>query len=146
MNGKDILETLQTEGQVIGTLITHGSPFWPPKVAEIGFDFVFIDTEHIALDRTQVSWMCQTYHALGMAPFVRIPSPDPYQACVVGDDGAVGIIAPYIETPEQVRQLVGATKLRPLKGRSLERWLSGEEEPSDEVEKRILPTETAAKS
>ena len=137
MNGNEISEVLRNDGHVIGTLITHPSPFWPPKVAEIGFDFVFIDTEHIALDRAQVSWMCQTYNALGVAPFIRIPSPDPYQASVVDDDGAVGIIAPYIETPEQVRQLVGATKLRPLKGRSLERWLSGEEEPDDELKEYI---------
>ena len=137
MNGKELLECLQNKGKAIGTLITHPSPFWPPNVAQIGFDFIFIDTEHIALDRTQVSHMCHTYNALGLAPFVRIPSPDPYQACMVADDGAVGIIAPYIETPEQVRKLVGATKLRPLKGRSLERWLSGEEEPGDELKEYI---------
>ena len=36
---------------------------------------------------------------------------------MVLDGGACGIVAPYVETAEQVRQLVGAVKLRPLKGK-----------------------------
>jgi 4-hydroxy-2-oxoheptanedioate aldolase len=88
-------------------------------VAGCGLDFVFIDTEHIALDRAQLSWMCQTYAALGLPPLVRIPSPDPYQACMVLDGGAAGIIAPYVESVAEVQALRGAVKLRPLKGARL---------------------------
>lgn len=102
-----------------GTLIVSSSPRWPDTVAKLGLDFVFIDTEHIALDREQLSWMCQTYRALGLPPLVRIPSADPYQACMVLDGGAAGIVAPYVETVEQVRALRGAVKLRPLKGARL---------------------------
>jgi 2-keto-3-deoxy-L-rhamnonate aldolase RhmA len=83
-------------------------------------DFVFIDTEHIALDRSQVSQMCKS---LGLVPVVRIPSPDPFEASMALDGGACGIIAPYIETPEQVRQLVGAVKYKPLKGARLQKLL-----------------------
>ena len=36
------------------------------------------------------------------------------------DAGAIGLVAPYIETVEQVVKLVGAAKLRPLKGNKLE--------------------------
>ena len=41
------------------------------------------------------------------------------------DGGANGIIAPYVETPEQVRKLSGAVKLRPVKGAVLEGTVSG---------------------
>lgn len=126
MNGKEIKEQLKSGGQIFGTLITHSSPFWPEKVSEIGFDFVFIDTEHISLDRTQVSSMCRMYDAKGLAPIVRLTSPDPYLAATTSDDGAVGIVAPYVESPEQVRELVGATKLQPLKGELQKSLLSGE--------------------
>lgn len=64
--------------------------------------------------------MCRTYAALGLAPIVRIPSPDPYEACVALDGGAEGVLAPYIEMPEQVRRLAGAVRHRPLKGALLE--------------------------
>ena len=87
---------------------------------------MFIDTEHNTLDRSQVGWMCRTYSALGMAPIVRIPAPDPYQATVALDDGATGVVAPYVETVEQVQALRGAIKHRPLKGARLEARLRGE--------------------
>ena len=69
-----------------------------------GLDFVFIDTEHNALDRLQLAWMCEAYRAVGVAPIVRIPEPDPYRACMALDGGAEGIIAPYVETPSRCRR------------------------------------------
>lgn len=102
-----------------GTLIVSPSPRWPDVVAGLGLDFVFIDTEHVALDRAQLAWMCQVYGARGLAPLVRIPSPDPYAAAMALDGGAAGIVAPYVETVEQVRALCGAVRLRPLKGERL---------------------------
>ena len=110
---------------LFGTLIVSPSPRWPEAVCGCGLDFVFIDTEHIALDRAELSWMCRTYAALGLPPLVRIPSPDPYTAAMVLDGGAAGVIAPYVETAEQVQALRGAVKLRPLKGRKLRGILEG---------------------
>jgi 4-hydroxy-2-oxoheptanedioate aldolase len=94
-------------------------------VRACGLDFVFIDTEHIAIDRAQLSWMCQTYGALGLPPIVRIPSPDPHAATMVLDGGAAGVVAPYVETVEQAQALRGAVKCRPLKGQRLEDVLRG---------------------
>ena len=126
MDGISLKQHLNQNKRAYGTAILTASPLWPPVVKKIGIDFVFIDTEHIALDRSELSWMCRTYSALGLPPFVRIPSPDPYQACQVLDGGAAGLIAPYIESPEQVRDLVGAVKFRPLKGQRLESFLKGD--------------------
>ena len=116
---KFFAERLRRADRLYGTLIVSPSPHWVPVVASLGLDFVFIDTEHIPLDREKLAWMCQAYHAVGLPPIVRITSPDPYEACVALDGGAVGIVAPYVETPEQVRELVGAVKKRPLKGRTV---------------------------
>lgn len=110
---------------VVGTLLVADSPRWPAQIAQIGLDFVFIDTEHIAIDRQPLSWMCQTYAALGLPPIVRVPSPDPYAATMALDGGAAGVVAPYVETVEQVKALVGAVKLRPIKGSRLADTLAG---------------------
>lgn len=112
-----------------GTLIVSPSPSWPNLVSTIGLDFVFIDTEHIPIDRYDLSWMCRAYRAMNIAPVVRIPAPDPYQACTVLDGGACGVIAPYVETVEEVQKLVGAVKLRPIKGDKLKQILSGKSSP-----------------
>jgi 4-hydroxy-2-oxoheptanedioate aldolase len=125
MTGKELKATLKQGESVLGTMIVSPSPRWMDVIGQLDLDFVFIDTEHIAIDRHQLSWMCHGYAGKGMAPIVRIPSPDPYQACMVLDGGAAGIVAPYVETAEQVQQLSGAVKNRPLKGKKLQDYLDG---------------------
>ena len=45
-----------------------------------------------------------------------VPRLQPYRVTEYLDAGARGIVAPYLESVEQAKMLVGATKLRPLKG------------------------------
>lgn len=125
MTGKNFKETLKKGGRVYGTLIVSTSPKWVEVIDQLDLDFVFIDTEHIPIDRQQLSWMCYGYAGKGMLPLVRIPSPDPYQACMVLDGGAKGIVVPYVETAEEVIQLNGAVKTRPIKGRKLQNLVEG---------------------
>ncbi|MDZ7606168.1 MAG: aldolase/citrate lyase family protein [Cyclobacteriaceae bacterium] len=129
----DLKKKLQQGHTVFGTCITSGTPRWAGQVAGANLDFVFLDTEHIALDRAELSTLCNHYKALGITPIVRIPKPDPYRASQVIDDGAIGVIAPYLETVDQIRDLVGATKYRPLKGERLGAILSGEKIASGEL-------------
>lgn len=116
MNNQQFAAALHEGKRVYGTCVVSPSPLWPGYLAETGLDFVFIDTEHQPLDRQTLCAMCQSYSAHGIAPLVRILSPDPYLASQAMDAGACGIVAPYIETPQQVQALYAATKLRPLKG------------------------------
>ncbi len=110
---------------VFGTGVVSPSPIWPKVLENCGLDFLFIDTEHVCLDRSQVSWMCRTYSAMGLPPIVRLNSPNPYDATMALDDGAAGIVSPYTEQVEQVIQLRGATKIRPLKGGRMNEILAG---------------------
>ncbi|PHN05413.1 HpcH/HpaI aldolase family protein [Flavilitoribacter nigricans] len=121
----DLKRKLQQGRNVYGTCITVNAPRWPELVAGTALDFVFIDTEHIPLERMELAHMCRTYQAYGLTPIVRILQPDPYRAGQVIDDGAIGVIAPYLEQPEQIRELVGAIKYRPLKGERLDAVLHG---------------------
>ena len=105
-----------------GTCILSPSPHFVQVAAACDLDFVFLDTEHVPLDRESLSWMCRAYSAAGVSPIVRSPSvldASGGATCVL-DGGATGVIAPYIETVEQVLALVGQVKLRPLKGAMLE--------------------------
>ena len=95
-------------------------------MATAGLDFVFIDTEHISLTVSQVAGMCQAYRGLSIPALVRIPTAEPVAAAQMIDIGASGIIAPYVESPEVARELVGAVKYRPLKGQRLRQKLAGE--------------------
>ena len=133
MNGRELSEALRGGRRVYATLTVSTSPRWPSVVKGLGLDFVFIDTEHTPIPRDKLAWMCETYRAMELAPVVRIPEPDPYLACMVLDGGACGVIAPYVETVEQVQALRGAVKLRPLKGKRLADALSGKAQLEPEV-------------
>ncbi len=77
---------------------------------------MFIDTEHIPLDRGRLEHMCALYRQLGLPPLVRIPRADAVLARAVIDAGALGVVASYMETVEQVQELRKAVKLKPLQG------------------------------
>jgi 2-keto-3-deoxy-L-rhamnonate aldolase RhmA len=123
MTGKQIIQALHEGRRVFASAIVAMSPMWPNLARQSAIDFVFVDTEHIPLDRQTLSWICQTYSAMGLPPVVRIPCNDPFEACKVLDAGAGGVIGPYVESAEEVRGLAGAVKLRPLKGRRLQEAL-----------------------
>ena len=125
MTPQEFAHRLRNRQRVFGTLIVSESPHWMSVAGGLGLDFVFIDTEHIPLDRRTLAWMCRAYSAAGLPPLVRIPSPDPHQAICALDGGATGILAPYVESAEQVRQLVGAVKMRPIKGQRVEAAVNG---------------------
>ena len=125
MNASELRQRVRAGDNVFGTLIVSTSPRWPEVVSSCGLDFIFIDTEHIAIDHAELSWMCQTYAALGLPPLVRIPSPDPYAATMVLDGGAAGVVAPYVETKEEAQIMRGAVKKRPIKGQRLREMLEG---------------------
>lgn len=128
-----MLEKLKQGQNVYGTCLTSSTPGWIQILKQAGLDFVFIDTEHISLDRVETARMCQMVQASGMTPIVRIPSPNPYLACQCIDGGAKGIIAPYLESADEIKELVGATKYRPLKGKVLQNVLMGRQELSAEM-------------
>ncbi len=123
MPEKTLLNKLRSGQTVYGTCITSTAPIWAKAARNAGLDFVFLDTEHIPLERMEIATLCQLYNAMGIAPVVRIPSPDSIKACQMIDAGAEGILAPYIETVEQVNEMVGALNFRPLKGKRLKELL-----------------------
>ncbi|GLU54102.1 HpcH/HpaI aldolase family protein [Dyadobacter frigoris] len=137
-----LLQKLQNGENVYGTCITSTGPMWPAAIKRTGVDFVFIDTEHIPLGRNELAVLCQQFRALNITPIVRIPCPDPFLACQAIDGGALGIVAPYLESVDQVLELVGATKYRPLKGELLTKYLNGTE-PIPEIVKTYVENHNA---
>jgi 4-hydroxy-2-oxoheptanedioate aldolase len=124
---KNLIRKLQAGQTIYGTCIASTSPTWSKVLNNSILDYVFLDTEHIPMDRNELALLCQIYNAKGLSPIVRIPAPDPYLACMAKDAGAIGVIAPYVESVEQIKELVGATKYRPLKGERLKNVLNGTE-------------------
>ena len=100
MTTAEFTQKLRAGQLVCGTLIVSPSPMWPVALEASGLDFVFIDTEHIALDRAQLSWMCQTYARMGLPPLVRIPSPDPFAATMALWDWSLPLFPLSLSIPD----------------------------------------------
>ena len=134
MNGKLIAQKLRKGERVYGThVLTASNPIAAKIQHDISYDFVFICTEHIPVDRTEVSYLCQLYSGYGISPMVRIPSPDPTYAAMAIDGGAEGIVVPYLETVKQAKSIIGAVKYRPLKGKKLKDILKGKTAINEET-------------
>lgn len=138
-----LVSRLKNGENVYGTCITSTGPMWPAAIKKTGVDFVFIDTEHVPLGRNEMATLCQQFRALDITPIVRIPCPDPFLACQAIDAGALGIVAPYLESREQILELVGATKYRPLKGELLQSYLDGTTEIPANVKQYVYQVNAA---
>ncbi len=95
--------------------LTSLAPHWPRQLAGC-IDFAFIDCEHHCFSREQVAWLCAAYRGSGMTPLVRVLKADSALVRAAIDDGAEGIVVPYVESTEQVREVAAAAKLRPIQG------------------------------
>lgn len=134
MHGARIRERLHDGRRTYGTHICSlGNPVVARMTAELELDYVFICAEHMPVDRGEIGMMCQFYAAHGISPAVRIPDPSPTAAAAAIDGGAQGIVAPYVERVEQVRDLVGAVKYRPIKGQFLQDILAGRRTPQPDT-------------
>ena len=131
MLGEQIRERLHNGACTYGTHVTLMSNTTAASMlSDVELDFAFICGEHMPLDRVETAALCQLYAGKGISPIVRISHPSAVEAAKALDAGAQGIVAPYVETVEQVREVVGAVHYRPIKGRLLEEFLSGTREPA----------------
>lgn len=80
-------------------------------VRDVGLDWVFIDTEHTAMDLGALQGLLI---ALGDTPvIVRVPGKDPVDIKRVLDMGASGVLVPHIRSAEEARRAVAACKYPP---------------------------------
>lgn len=133
MAGEEFRKALLSGKNVYGTLITSTSPGMFELVKSLGLDFVFFCNEHIFYNPDILGWMCRAYSSIGIIPVVRILEPSPFLATQALDAGAKAILVPYAENIEEIYNMVGAVKYRPLKGEKLNRILRGEEKLSGEL-------------
>ena len=132
MNGAELKATLQEGGRVYGTMITHGrNPRWVEALGGIGLDYVVIDTEHGPRSRAEMADYLAAFSNSPVVPIVRIPIPKSHYVTMALDAGAQGILAPYCESVEEVREVIGAAKWRPLKGEAVQRLMDTGEHISD---------------
>ena len=84
-----------------------------------GFDWLFIDMEHSAMDVDQASQVSIACLGLGITPIVRVPGKEHHHASRLLDSGAQGIVVPHVDTAEEAARVVSHCKYPPVGHRSV---------------------------
>jgi 4-hydroxy-2-oxoheptanedioate aldolase len=134
MNGEALKTALRGGERVYGTMfvqtrVGNGDH----RLREMGLNFVIVDNEHAPYGRGETGAWMRKLAANGIVPIVRVPIPASHYVTMALDAGAHGILAPYVESVEQVQEVVGACKYLPLKGEAVLRAVTTGEFPSEET-------------
>lgn len=97
---KSIKQNIAQGKIVIGTWHTVCSIEVVDALASLGFDWMAIDMEHGSADVAYAESAFIAMERHGCAPFVRLPSADPYLARRLLDVGALGLLVPGVEDPD----------------------------------------------
>ena len=101
-----------------GTMVTLASAASAEVLAKVGFDWLFIDGEHGAIDIRDLEHILQAADD-HVACIVRVPSAGEVAIKRVLDLGADGIIVPQVNTAEQAAAVVRYSKYAPQGARGI---------------------------
>ena len=132
MNAIELKERLQGGGMVFGCMFSAiGTTRFKGALAGSTLDYVVIDSEHGSRDRKEIQELCLMLREIDITPIVRVPVPMAHWVAMALDAGAAGVLVPYVETVEEVRETVATAKWHPLKGEYLRRAVEEDVFPSE---------------
>src|SRR5262249_23866515 len=84
-----------------------------------GFDWLFLDLEHSAMSIETASQLAIAALDAGIAPIARVPKGEYSLATRLLDNGALGIIAPHVDTADEAREVADRMRYPPRGHRSI---------------------------
>jgi 2-keto-3-deoxy-L-rhamnonate aldolase RhmA len=112
---KNQLKQLLAAGKpAIGSWISFSDPYAVELMADVGFDWLLIDLEHIPVGKETLRTILMACKGSASAPVVRVAvnSLDSIQTAL--DLGAQGVMTPMINCAEDAKQAVAYSRYPPL--------------------------------
>ena len=113
-----ILEAWAAGRATYGGWVSTGEPLAAEYLAAAGFDEITADQQHGAIALRDLPALFAAIEARGVAPMTRVAALDPHAISTSLDMGALGVIVPMVETPEEAAVLVSACRYPPIGRRS----------------------------
>lgn len=111
---KNTTKQMLREGKkTCGAWVSTGSDIVTEAMAEVGFDWICIDTEHGPGDFRETRAQLQALSTTPTTPIVRVAWNDMVMVKKILDIGAQGLILPWVNTKAQAEQAVNACKYPP---------------------------------
>ena len=95
------------------------TPGLMPVLAAAGAEFVVLDMEHSGVGPDTIKAQLGAARGTGVVPIVRVPGIAGHLMAPLLDAGALGIMAPLVETKEQAEAIVSWCRYRPEGKRGL---------------------------
>ena len=108
-----VKEMLKEGKKVVGTFMVSDSRAVLEILANAGFDFVMIDSEHFMKNPETFEQLIITAESAGITPFVRIQE-NPYLIDRILSAGARGVMVPMVNTKEEAQTAVEVAKYAPI--------------------------------
>ena len=119
MLARKIKEKMRGGEPSIGSWMSMAHPSIAEILAMAGYDWVVVETEHTAIDVSEVLRMIIAIEQRGAVPLVRLAWNDPIQAKAVLDSGAAGVLVPMVNSRAEAELAVSMTKYPPLGSRGV---------------------------
>lgn len=114
MLASSIKERLRSGQVSIGSWMSMAHVSIAEILATAGYDWIVIETEHTAIDVSEVLRMIIALERQGTVPLVRLAWNDPIQAKAVMDSGAAGVLVPMVNSKADAELAVKSVKYPPL--------------------------------
>ena len=114
MLARGIKQRLRIGEASIGTWMSMAHVSIAEILADAGYDWVVLETEHTAIDVSEALRIISTIEGRGCVPLVRLAWNDPIQMKAVLDSGAAGVLVPMINTRADAELAVSSAKYPPL--------------------------------
>ncbi len=119
MRTNHVKQKLQAGEPSLGSWLGLASPTAARFMAQSGFDWLTVDTEHMPIDLESAAAMFGVIAAAGVAPLVRVPWNNGQNIKRVLDCGAWGIVVPMVCSRQEADDAVGWAKHPPTGVRSI---------------------------
>ena len=115
----EALQQIRSGRLTLGFGVHHLRGAAVPLLAKAaGYDWLFIDSEHGAISTQEISQLCLATLSTGIAPIVRVCRGAIDEGTRALDNGALGVIIPHVDSPDEARRLVEAFRFHPMGHRS----------------------------
>jgi 2-keto-3-deoxy-L-rhamnonate aldolase RhmA len=95
-------------------------PAFVATCAHNGYDGIWLDLEHRAMDSREVQALLAFFHLYDIDCILRVGSRDKTQITRYLEDGAAGLIIPQVADAKEARDLVNKAKFPPVGDRGIE--------------------------